>query len=333
MSRVLLLSAARRGSPYWDSRADWDLNAMVEAAARDRFGVHEPVERPEDADIVFFVETSTCAGPYFESVRGHSVYREHREHSYVYCAADVIVPVVPGIFPSVSRKTYLPAWTRAGGYIGIRERDVLRPDPDREPTRLFSFLGASATHPVRERVMALSHPEGQLIDTSAEKGAPLPRQEYRRRYRDGMLDSAFILCPRGGGPTTFRLMEAMIMGRVPVVISDEWVAPTGPAWDEFSLHVPEDEVERIPEMLEERRADAGEMGRAAREAWLEWFGPETAFHWTVEWILELDRASEDRERLGRSRPWLRAATPYHLTRRARYRLRTGNDEEPTAGPG
>ena len=42
---------------------------MREAAASDRFGVHELSDDPGEADLVLFVETSTCAGPYFESVR------------------------------------------------------------------------------------------------------------------------------------------------------------------------------------------------------------------------------------------------------------------------
>lgn len=44
VARVHLLSAARPGDPYWDSRAHWDLEAMRESAASDRFGVHSLVE-------------------------------------------------------------------------------------------------------------------------------------------------------------------------------------------------------------------------------------------------------------------------------------------------
>jgi hypothetical protein len=332
MSRVHLMTASRRGSRYWDRRAHWDLNAMIAAAGRDRCGIHSLVNRPEDADLILFVETSTCGGPYFELVRKSRAYREHRDRCYVYCATDLIVPLVPGIFPSVTKETYLPAWTRAGGYIGIYERDELKFDPDRRPTELFSFMGASSTHPVRAEVMRLTHPEGLLLDTSSEQGPALPKLEYRRRYRDALLDSAFILCPRGGGPTTFRLMEAMFMGRVPVVISDSWVAPTGPDWNSFSIQVPEDAVERIPELLEARRPEAAAMGAMARQEWLEWFGPETAFHRTIEWTLELQSAAPERRGLRRLRPDLRAALPYHLLRRVRYRSRPRNDEEPTTGP-
>ena len=279
------------------------------------------VDRPEDADILIFVETSTCAGPYFETVRRHPTYRRHRERSYVYCATDLIVPVVPGVFPSISKENYLPAWSRAGGYIGIHERPSLVYDAEWQPSRLFSFVGASATHPLRRRIMRLDHPGGLLIDTADDPPGGLSRADYERRYREALRDSAFILCPRGGGPSTFRLMQAMIMGRAPVIISDAWCAPIGPRWDEFSIRVPESDVDEIPRLLEERRPEAGEMGRLARQAWVDWFGPEAAFHRTVEWALDLHESSSLREGLGRLRPWMKASSPYHLLRRTRWRFR------------
>jgi hypothetical protein len=316
VSRVHLLSASKRGDRYWDERAHWDLHAVLELARTDRFQVHSLEDRPEDADLILFVETSTCAGPYFQSVRRHPVFKQLHERCFVYCATDLIVPVVPGIFPSISRRDYLRAWSRAGGYVGVRERPGLEFEPRRDPTRLFSFVGSSATHPVRRRLMELSHPDALLVDTS-RPGETTPGGESG--YRDAMLDSAFVLCPRGGGPATFRLMETLMMGRAPVILSDEWCAPTGPDWDEFSLRVPEREAEAVPALLEANASRAAEMGRKARQAWLDWFGPETHFHRTIEWALELQALSGDRRhRLG---PWLEAARPYHLLRRGRHRLR------------
>jgi exostosin family protein len=302
---------------------------MLEAAATNRFKGHVLVESPEEADIVLFVETSTCAGPYFESVRRDKTYREHRQKSYVYCATDLILPVVPGVFPSIARENYLQAWTRAGGYIGITERDGLTFDAEREPTRLFSFIGASAAHRVRRQLMRLAHPEGLLVDTTTAPRVGVSKSEYERRYYEALVDSAFILCPRGGGPSSFRLMEAMITGRAPVIISDAWCPPTGPDWDRFSVRVPEREVHRIPELLEESRNRAREMGLEARRAWLDWFGPETRFHRTIEWTLELHRLATARQRWRRLRPWAGAAHPYHAMRWARYRLRRGSNEQVT----
>ncbi len=56
------------------------------------------------------------------------------------------------------------------------------------------------------------------------------------------------------------------------------------------------------------------MGSDAREAWLEWFGPETQFHRTAEWVLELEGQAEARDGWGRLRPWWKAARPFHVLR-------------------
>lgn len=270
---------------------------------------------------MIFVETSTCAGPYFESVRANATYREHRRKCYVYCATDLILPLVPGVFPSIARENYLPAWTRAGGYIGIRETEQLRFQPERRPSRLFSFVGSSATHQVRGEILRLSHPDALIVNTDDGPGASATSAAPDTRYRDTLLDSAFVLCPRGGGPSSFRLMETMMMGRAPVIVSDSWCPPTGPDWDRFSVRVGERDVQQIPELLESLRCRAGEMGSDAREAWLEWFGPETQFHRTVEWVLELEGQAEARDGWRRLLPLAKAARPFHLLRWAKYRIR------------
>jgi len=61
------------------------------------------------------------------------------------------------------------------------------------------------------------------------------RDLFTKEYAKAILNSQFVLCPAGWGPATYRLFETMEMGRVPVTLSDEWVPPPGPRWDEFSI--------------------------------------------------------------------------------------------------
>ena len=84
----------------------------------------------------------------------------------------------------------------------------------------------------------------------------------------------------------------MKAGRVPVIISDQWVAPKGPVWDSFSLRVRENEVSRIPELLNHYESQAESMGQGARKAWEEWFSKETVFHRIIDWCLGLNRRSQ-----------------------------------------
>ena len=87
----------------------------------------------------------------------------------------------------------------------------------------------------------------------------------RRRFAETMFRSKFVLCPRGHGTSSIRLFETLAAGRVPVVISDDWVAPKGPTWDACSVRWSQDAgTESLLAYLEELEPRAAEMGAAAR---------------------------------------------------------------------
>ena len=294
---------------------------MRSAARLDRFGVHSVIDDPVRATLILFVETSSAAGHYFERVRDHPVFREFRGKSYLFSSTDKLIPFLPGVFASIEARWYWRAWARSGSYLGVVERESLCYEPDSSPSLLFSFIGSARAIPLRQRILALDHSQAELIDTHAEslavergEGPPPPADEYRDRYARSIKQSAFVLCPRGGGTASFRLFETMMLGRVPVVISDQWVPPEGPDWERFIIRVRENRVSAIPELLEARRNEAPAMGMAARQAWLEWFSETASFHRTVEWCLDLDQSASKRSGVRRYQPYLQLARPYHAAR-------------------
>ncbi|MDQ2919268.1 MAG: glycosyltransferase family 47 protein, partial [Verrucomicrobiota bacterium] len=145
----------------------------------------------------------------------------------------------------------------------------------------------------------------------------------------------FVLCPRGVGASTIRLFETMRMGRVPVILSDEWVPPVGPLWEKFSVRVAEKDFAQVPRLLEEREHMAVPMGQLARREWEEWFSPEVAFHRVVDYCLAIKEGRRWPEALARWPVYLQLARPFHFRRllrrkfdelRGRFRTR----EEPRA---
>ena len=311
MASAFLLSAAA-DDPRRDPKALLDLEQMRESAAVDGFGVHQLAGSPADADLVLFVETSAGGGPYFERVRRHPVFRAHRDRSYVFCSTDSVVALLPGIYASVEQRWYRDAWTRTSGYLGVKERPPLAFADGDPPSALFSFAGSGQAHPVRRRILDLPSTGATLVDSDR---SPLGREGYA----DAIRDADFILCPRGGGTATFRLFEAMMLGRAPVIISDQWVPPAGPDWDRFSVRVAEREVELIPRLLAARRPEAAAMGVAARSAWLDWFSPEASFHRIVDWCLELAERSAGRSGWRRWSPYPQLLRPRHALRYAAKR--------------
>src|SRR5204863_9824065 len=116
--------------------------------------------------------------------------------------------------------------------------------------------------------------------------------------------SKFCLCPRGRGPSTWRLYEALRAGRPPVIISDDWVPPAiDGGWEQCSIRVAERDVERIPEILREREPDAERMSAEARRVWQEWFSLETFFHRMADWCLALQARRTLAEHLARHTVW------------------------------
>ncbi len=323
--RVFLLSAA----PAGPERAHLDLGCLQDSARLDRFGVHAAVDSPADADLILFVETSVHAGPYFEQVRRHPLYRSRRDESYLFCSTDRFIPMLPGVYAAVERSWYWPHWTRPGHYVNVREHGQMRYEERGQGERkyLFSFIGSAASHPVRRRLLSVDDTDALMVDTGSRSLDPgrLTPEAYERRYADSVKNSAFVLAPRGGGPASFRLFEAMMLGRVPVIISDQWVPPIGPDWERFSIRVDEADLHAIPSLLQARASEAAQMGEAARAAWVDWCSESVSFHRVVESCLDLTASASSRTGVRRYAPHLQLLRPYHAARWVAKRFGHGRD--------
>lgn len=69
--------------------------------------------------------------------------------------------------------------------------------------------------------------------------------------RDLMKRSTFTLTPAGYGQWSFRLIEALIAGSIPVLMADTYVFPFQDQirWDDYVLRVKEADIGRLPEIL------------------------------------------------------------------------------------
>ncbi len=80
----------------------------------------------------------------------------------------------------------------------------------------FSFVGR-LTHPVRQEIVnAFEHTFGFYVTS---------RHHSLEEYCRILARSVCVLCPRGYGPTSFRICEALQFGAIPIYISDEPIYP------------------------------------------------------------------------------------------------------------
>jgi len=291
---MVALECLSSGNGPHNSFAASEFRRLRECQADDRFRVHTLVDDVEQADIVIFLcMTSTML---FDVLRS-PIWRKRPEKCFVLCSSDRGLPLLPGLYASLELRFHSKSWTRSTSYLRVAENENIDCSaPFERCDLLYFFSGAIRNHSARSGLLELDHDRGIVNDTSS-----LSVQE---RQRDGKLNegdtyissylsllarSKFVLCPRGAGSSSWRLFETMKAGRVPVIISDQWVPPEGPAWNEFSVRIPESQVANIPRELERLERDAPILAWAARQAWEEWFARDVIFHRIVEWCLAIRR--------------------------------------------
>jgi hypothetical protein len=322
MARVFLLSGAPpvERSPYNLG----PLTALTESAHADLFRAHTLTDDPAAADLILFADLYG-AGTHFEAIRRHPLVKQYREKCFLFCSNAFVIPFLPGVYASVEKR-WRSRRTCSGFHVGVLQNEFAEftPPTDDLPY-LFSFIGSTANAPVRRELRSLSHPRSFFRDTSAEFERVLKHRmsaeearDYHRQYVELTKASKFVLCPRGLGVATIRLFETMRMGRVPVILSDQWVEPSGPDWERFSIRIRERDFREIPRLLERREAEAVQMGKLARAEWEHWFSDEAAFHRVVEWCLQIRARRRLPEVLGRIPSYVQLLRPFHL----RYALRS-----------
>jgi hypothetical protein len=266
--------------------APWSrqLRAEVEAVARqDRFRVHELTSDPESADVVLFLDAHHHLPDWRQrALRRHQLIRAFPEKSLVYDERDQPVDALPGVYVAMPARRFDAKRHRAFAYYYLRtDTRALR---DLTPDLLFSFRGRRVDR-LRDEVLALAHPRGVVEDTSeldffgpGTNGLAAGRD----RYLELVGRSKFVLCPRGAGTSSLRLFEAMAAGRVPVILSNQWVEPAGIDWDTCAVRMPEREVESVPARLEALEEQWSELACNAALVYDEWFRPEVWFHRVIE---------------------------------------------------
>jgi hypothetical protein len=137
----------------------------------------------------------------------------------------------------------------------------------------FGFLGGM-TAALRQRLYDRLKPtEAQyrscikiqgLVFSTAFDGTGM---DVKREYIAFLRRTRFILCPRGLGVGSVRIFEAMKAGRVPVIISDKYVLPSGIDWDSCAVRIREKDINNIPTILESRLPDWPQMAINARSIW------------------------------------------------------------------
>ncbi|HTQ09624.1 MAG TPA: exostosin family protein [Fimbriimonadaceae bacterium] len=257
---------------------EWEGEAAV-ARIRQQFQAlpvdgFELVDEPASGEMIVLIESVAFKERnYARFLAGHPLIREHGDRCLVYNYEDHPIAFLPGAYVALSANQFDPKFHRACAYLEVHNRQCLEPLPDVKPAKLFGFRGNVTSHPVRSEIMKLGKNDAWRLESTGSWYNH--SQDELARFVAGLLESKYVLCPRGLGPASHRLFESMAVGRAPVIISDSWVPPKGPDWDAFAIFVTEADVERLPAILGSIEGEWEDRGRLSRREWERWFGPET----------------------------------------------------------
>lgn len=293
----------------------WCPELMADRYRRLPHPQHVLVDDAEVADAILFFEPSRNDEQeevLRSTLRAHPWVERYPHKTFLVDSTEKPLGWLPGVYTSMPRERFDRTRFRAMGYLVSTNPLVSEHayESDREPRRLACFWGARMPG---VRTALLNH-EGWPADFEVvatefqgnwlrcESDADKRRQErYRSAYINAVLDSRFVLCPDGYATSTFRMYEAMELGRVPVVLADQWVAPSGPDWDACTLRVAEADWSSLPSLLGAAEHRWPDMASCARETWERWFSPEAHVARILEWLVELMAGPRPDERELRKR--------------------------------
>jgi hypothetical protein len=252
----------------------------------------------------------------------------------VFSQLDEPFPWAPGMYASLPA-SYANRGFVGGFYVAQQHHEEGGITSDLEAARslesdlLWSFVGTTSNHPVRRRLLELRDDRALVRDTQvwSDKIRWRWKSEQRREARgafssfaEAMGRSAFVVCPRGRGASSIRLFEALQVGRVPVIVSDDWLPTPFVEWEGCSIRVAEKDVDRLPGLLREREPEAVEMGKRARAEWERHFSLDRQLSTLVRGCLLAAETATNRPLLA-ARASLRRQALRHGLRRVKDKLR------------
>jgi len=117
-------------------------------------------------------------------------------------------------------------------------------------TILASFVGSN-THRIRMKIFEKYKTSNNII-VHMKGWTPSVSHDDFTTFVDLTIKSTFCICPRGYGLNSFRLYEAMQLGCIPVIVTDELYLPWSDEldWNTFAVIVHENLINNLEEILQ-----------------------------------------------------------------------------------
>ncbi len=230
-----------------------------------------PADAAASADIILFIESAQHKfSDYSGFLKANPLISKFPNRCFVFDFADFPAGFLPGVYTSMPRDRHDANRTRAGSFMGINP--FACEFATNEPKLLFSFRGF-ASHPVRKELFKLNFNRSDCTVTQTFKWFNHDDRD-KQTYGEELRNTKFVLCPRGSGTGTGRVFESMASGRVPIVLSDDYVPPLAPMWNDFAIILSESKVAQVADVADAYESRWREMGKYGRSMYENYFCPE-----------------------------------------------------------
>lgn len=235
---------------------DWEpkflLRVKREVSERGaEFGL-QLVESVEQADVVFYVDSS-------KSTKRLSVHQkilrwagEQGKFVFSLSIEDRPAGVLPGLYSSLESLNFDSSLHLSWPHLESPNSHVGRitTRPPEHADWLFTFSG-SCSHRLRKKLFSMygSDQQGDWKVNEVDRWYDHTKQE-EENYIEDILNSHFVLCPRGIASYSHRIFETMLLERVPVIIADDWV-PFSFAQPDYFVKIAEKDIENLTSILEQ----------------------------------------------------------------------------------
>jgi hypothetical protein len=247
---------------------------------------------PHRADLVVLLES--CS---FKSHRDIPSYRslpflQNRCRLYCINYEDGPPGFLPGLYSSLERFRFDPGLHVCWPHLRFPNEliDRLPASALSRPLELlFSFSG-SCSHPMRRRLFDRVKSGSRWVVREINKWYNHNAGE-KHDYVDEILRSKFVLCPRGIASYSHRIIETIALGRVPVIIADDWV-PFSIEDRGYYIRIAEKDVERVAPLLSELEPDYEQYRAAAARVHEKFFAPDVRYTVAINKLCDFHRARQ-----------------------------------------
>lgn len=266
-------------SPYETPLADTstEVSSPLAKALAELTGIHL-TDKAEEADALILVEPfSFKEWRHIKALKACPVLSRNAHRTYSVNFDDSASGLLRGAYAGLRRPRFNPAIHRAVPYHRYPNTLITAPHATIVPDLLATYRGNPKSNPLRHKLLKRyeGHPRIHVESTASWMNHGSSEQQH---YVDLLLRGKFALCPAGWAPVSFRIYEAMALGRCPVLLADDFMRPGFMDWDSFSLTVPQRSLADLPVLLEKEESRAASLGACARRVWEEHCSPSTV--WT-----------------------------------------------------